>query len=755
MMLARAFVSHYRRHPIQLLALALMIVLATMLWTGVTVLTDQARNSLLQSENAVAARAHVIRSDGRPVGVDDFAALRMAGVCVAPWLELQRPPPEGRVIGIDPLAMGCFGDTGLGSGADTLDGAPFLDISEAAELSKEGYGSRLYLLARDENRDLPTGYILREFSMGPPTGELADSFLLNLDALSLLVLLITGLLVRSVHRLGIAQRHGSFSLLHRFGVPRQRITQWLTLELLVLTGICVVPGLWLGARLAGMLGSGFGQALDSLFDVAVYAGAEEALPWRAAAIVVFLVLAVCLVDWVVPAHWRAMAGQGRGRTIAFLMFLVGLVGVALAPALAWVFVATAMVFAGAGWLTPGWLALLAQRLSNRTGSRREDPLARWRQRELAVMFRHLALPVVALQFAMATVLAVQALVTTFEGTFETWLAQRLEAEFYVEVPANADADMAAAQLQSLDGIGPWHRVIRGQAHIARADSGSQRGLVDERIAVDLFALMPISDLVTKWSLLESVEEPWQKLETDSVMINEQLARRYRLEVGDMRDIRVADTNRNAEVVAIYADYGRPAGEILMAGSALPAAFKPHFQSFSVTPGSVAMSDIRGRLSDTWQTSELTIRDNNNIRALASKVFSQTFLLTRAISLLTLLLAAMALLIMGWVFFTTRVKYFQLLGVWGLPASKVRRQLRRLSVALTLTVTIAALPLGVWLTWVLVSRINPLAFGWSLPMDLYPLFWIELGLVAVATGLIIAHLMRRQLGHMDSIKQVEP
>lgn len=101
MMLARAFVSHYRRHPIQLLALALMIVLATMLWTGVTVLTDQARNSLLQSENAVAARAHVIRSDGRPVGVDDFAALRMAGVCVAPWLELQRPPPEGRVIGID------------------------------------------------------------------------------------------------------------------------------------------------------------------------------------------------------------------------------------------------------------------------------------------------------------------------------------------------------------------------------------------------------------------------------------------------------------------------------------------------------------------------------------------------------------------------------------------------------------------------------------------------------------------------------
>ncbi|WP_421841725.1 FtsX-like permease family protein [Marinobacter algicola] len=755
MMLARAFVSHYRRHPFQLLALALMIVLATMLWTGVTVLTDQARHSLFQSEDAVAARAHVIRADGRPVGVDDFAALRVAGVCVAPWLEVQRPPPEGRVIGIDPLAMGCFGDAVPGGGADSLEGAPFLDISEAAELSREGYGSQLYLLARDGNRDLPTGYTLGEFSMGPSTGELADSFLLNLDALSLLVLLITGLLVRSVHRLGVAQRHGSFSLLHRFGVPRQRITQWLALELLVLTGICVVPGLWLGTGLAGMLGSGFGQALGSLFDVAIYAGDAGSVPWRAAGIMLFLVLAVCLVDWVVPARWQAMAGQGRGRIIAFTVFLVGMVGVALAPGLAWVFAATAMVFAGAGWLTPGWLALLAQRLSNRTGSRREDPLARWRQRELAVMFRHLALPVVALQFAMATVLAVQALVTTFEGTFETWLAQRLAAEFYVEVPANADADVAAAQLQGLDGIGPWHRVIRGRANIAMVDPGSHHGLGNEPIAVDLFALLPISHLVKTWTLLESVEKPWLRLESDGVMINEQLARRYRLEVGDTLDIRLAVTNRSAEVVAIYADYGRPAGEILMAGSALPAAFKAHFQSFSVTPGSVAMADIRRRLSDTWQTSELTIRDNDSIRALASKVFSQTFLLTRAISLLTLLLAAMALLIMGWVFFTTRVKYFQLLGVWGLPASMIRRQLRRLSVALTLTVTIAALPLGVWLTWVLVSRINPLAFGWSLPMELYPLFWFELGVMAVATGLIIAYLMRLQLGHTDSIKQVEP
>ncbi|MEP1216959.1 MAG: ABC transporter permease [Marinobacter sp.] len=750
MMLVRAFVSHYRRHPFQLAALAVMIILATMLWTGVTVLTEQARSSLFQSEEAVAARVQVVRADGQPVNVEDFARLRMAGLCIAPWLEVQRPPPEGRAIGIDPLAMGCFGDATPGGDSGELDGAPFLDIAEAARLASEGYDRRLYLLAKHENVTLPESYMLREFSLGPPTGELADSFLLNLDALSLLVLLITGLLVRSVHRLGIAQRQSSFELLFRFGVPVRRVQQLLALELVVLTGICVLPGLWLGAKLAGMLGGGFGQALDSLFDVTLYAGSAEALPWQAAGVMVLLVLAVCLVDWLVPQRWQGAVSSNRGRLVAVLVLVAGLAVVALASDLARVFAGTALAFIGAGWLTPGMLAWLAQRLSDRAHPDGAGPLTRWRRRELAVMFRHLALPVVALQFAMATVLAVQALVTTFESTFDDWLAQRLEAEFYVEVPPGADAGLAADRLRVLEGVGSWHRVLRGEAIISSDGAGSD----DRTLPVDLFALAPISDLVSDWTLLASVDKPWQQLEQGGVMVNEQLARRRQLELGQALEVLVADTAISVAVVAIYADYGRPAGELLMAGAALPEGFVTRFESFSVNPGELPMADIRAQLAEVWNVTDVTVRDNASVRALASRVFGQTFLLTRAISLLTLVLAAVALLIMSWVFFTTRVWYFRLLGIWGLPARAVRSQLRRLSVTLTLAVTLAALPLGIWLTWVLVSRINPLAFGWSLPMALYPGFWLELGLVAVITGLVVARLMRRQLIHRESGKQVK-
>ena len=236
MTLPAALLSHYRRHPLQLLALAIMIILATMLWTGVNHLTSQARASLEQSESAVAERQQVVRADGQPVTVADFIELRRQGFCVMPWLEIFRPA-DGRIVGIDPLAAACFGNQADGAPApgNRLDGKPFVDISKAAELAADHRHELTLLIApATTNHSLPAGYEHAAFQVGPDTGELGESFLLNLDALGILVLLITALLVRSVYLLGLAQRRDSFALLHRYGVPQRQIRQWLVVELLVL-----------------------------------------------------------------------------------------------------------------------------------------------------------------------------------------------------------------------------------------------------------------------------------------------------------------------------------------------------------------------------------------------------------------------------------------------------------------------------------------------------------------------------------------
>lgn len=745
MTLFTALFSHYRRHPLQLAALALMILVATTLWSGVRQLTEQARTSLAQSEQVMAGRQQVVRVDGAGLTVGDFAVLRRAGVCVMPWLEVPRPDAVGLVIGIDPLAAHCFGEEGApfgtpgGSRPARLDGKPFVDIAEAARLARQLPAAEtppaLVLIAADDTpaAALPSGYRLVSVSTGPDTGELGESFLLNLDALGILVLLITALLLRSVYRLGIVQRRDSFALLQRFGVPLARLRRLLILEILVLSALCIGPGLWAGGWLAQSLGQGFGQSLQGLFDAPLYASPGH---WGEPALIMMtVVLLACLADFLVPVR-RSHAPRLRSYPLAGGLLVTGLVLALLGPSLVLLFVAVAMVFAGVGLLAP----LLIQWLAERAASMASDPLRRWRHRELAVMARQLALPVVALQFTLAMVLAVQALVTTFEDTFDRWLGQRLAAELYVPVPSGQPAEPAARWLAAQPGLqqgGAWHRVIRGRARVAVGDKAAR--------PVDLLAFAPVSSLVSDWDFLATDGNPWEALaRQDAVLVNEQLARRLGVGIGDRLALEIAGSPLALPVAGIYADYGRPAAEVLVSGALLPAGFEAEFESISITPGGLSREALVGGLKQVWQVPELTLRDNAEIRALAGGVFDQTFLLTRAMTLLTLTLAALALLIMGWVFFTGRAWYFRLLATWGLSRREVAAQLTRLSVGLTASVALLALPLGIWLTWVLVHRINPLAFGWSLPMAVYPGFWVELIGLSLLIGLGIALLMGRQL-----------
>jgi putative ABC transport system permease protein len=730
-----ALFSHYRRHPLQLAALAAMILLATALWTGIHHLTSQARASLEQSESAVAERQQVVREDGQPVSVQDFVTLRRQGLCVMPWLEVP-VPGRGRLVGIDPLAAHCFAEPGHTPAPwqGELDGKPFVDISEAAvQASAEASALVLLVSQADAQSPPPAGYRYQAFAVAPDTAELGDSFLLNLDALGVLVLLITSLLLRSVFLLGLAQRRESLALLYRYGVNRSQLSRLLLVENLLLALVCILPGVWLGRALSLVLADGFGQALEGLFDRPLYAGGGEDW-WLPTLTMVAAVVAACL------AGVRDSSGPLLTRVqpaIYVLLLALGLAVSLWAPTLIWLFLAVALVFLAAGWLAPLAIAGVVRWLARNTG----DPLIRWRLQEVAVLVRRLALPLVALQFALALVLAVHALVTTFEDTFDQWLGQRLEADYYIEVPPGADITAAASWLAAKpELVSPesWHQVIRGRASVQAAPGR-------EPVPVDVFALGPVSHLVQNWRLLAQTETPWQALARgEGLMVNEQLARRQKLAVGDRLIVRLGARRFQAPVLAVYPDYGRPSGEVLVLASLLPEDFEAGFRSLSISAGVEEIKVVEAQLARLWHTPQLTVRDNQAIRTLATDIFDQTFLLTRAMTTLTLILAAAALLLMVWVFLSTRAWYFRLLIVWGMPQRQAAAQLTRVSLALIFAVLVCALPLGVWLTWILVQRINPLAFGWSLPMAVYPGFWIELAVLALIIGLSIALLMRLQL-----------
>lgn len=722
-MILRAVLSHYRRHPLQLLALWLILTLATALWSGVWSLTGQARDSMTAGDSQLSGRQQVVRSDGAPVTVADFASLRRAGLCVFPWLQVAAGDSRGQIVGVDPLAMACSQGAAPGSGF-VLDGQPFVDIAEAAERAASGQAASLRLYVTEGSASLPEGWQRQGDPGGLSTGELSDSFLLNLDALGLLVVLVSALLIRSVYTLGLAQRRESLGLLERYGVTRRRLRVHLLLELVVLAALGVVPGYLLGQGLADVLAGGFGAALGNLFETDLLATGESATGFLVTLVMMILVVLWCGLDLL-----RTGAGHSHSKAhplLGAVLMLAGMVLVLPAQSLVTVFLGTGLALAGAGLITP---ALLVWCLSP---SPDMPPLKLWRRRELGVLAGRLALPLVALQLAAGTVIAVHALVSTFEGTFHEWLDQRLAGDVFAEMPEGKPLAPAASWLESQEGVTQWHPVLRGTASMSMNGESRQ---------VDLMATDTTSTLIRQWSLLASVSQPWRALADGDVLVNEQLARRQELTPGSLLSLAIAGEAREVTVAGVYADYGRPAGEVLMDTRYLPDGLVPGFRSLTIelADGSIGTSraDLVTGLEAAWEVGSLQVRDNETIHRLATRIFDQTFALTRAISYLTLLLAGVALLMTGWVVLRSRAWYFGLLSAWGLTHRQRRRTITMLTAEFMMAIWVAALPVGVALTWVLVDRINPVAFGWTLPMAVYPGYWLELlllfGLASVVVG----------------------
>ena len=120
-----------------------------------------------------------------------------------------------------------------------------------------------------------------------------------------------------------------------------------------------------------------------------------------------------------------------------------------------------------------------------------------------------------------------------------------------------------------------------------------------------------------------------------------------------------------------------------------------------------------------------------------RIFEHTFAVTAALSTLTLVVSAIALLAS----LTTLgdMRLAQVAPVWatGVP----RRRLAQLELVrillLTAATAVVATPLGLALAWCLVAVVNVQAFGWRLPFYVFPGQWLEILALALMTATIAA------------------
>ena len=790
----RALLSHWRRHPVQFFSVLTGLWLATALLTGVQALNSQARDSYARASQLIGGepQASLSTPDAASFPQALFAELRRAGWPVSPVVQgrvLLKGHEDQRLqlMGIDPLSLPGSGAV-AGQRLSQAQMVAFFDPPgrtwiaphtlqalglQAGERPLTASGQALPPL--QVQQDMAPGMLLTDIGFAqplldmpgrlsrllldksfaaahptPPAGlqlkqaqdnnlaRLTESFHLNLDALGFLSFVVGLFIVHAAIGLALEQRRGLLRTLRACGVSARMLILGLGMELGALALLGGVLGVASGYVLASLLLPDVAASLRGLYGAEV-PGQLSLSPWwwlaglglsllgalLAGAGSVWRAARLPLLALANPQAWHEAHGRWLRRQgwVASAALLIALLALWWGDSLAAGFVLMAALLLGAALGLPVLLNALLKALLGRSRS----VLGQWFLADCRQQLPALSLALMALLLALAANIGAGSMTSGFRLTFNHWLEQRLTAELYLNPRNPAQAEQLNTWLTQqplVQAVLPtWQVAVQLQGWPA-----------------DVFGVVDAPTYRQHWPLLEAARAPWdQLLRNDTLMLSEQLARRLNVQVGDAVEIPTPQGVWSPQVVGIYADYGNPKGHVLVNAQHLLAhwpTLSPARFNLRVLPQNVA--PLVREVQCEFALDDSRIVDQQQLKGWSSQVFERTFAATAALNSLTLGVAGVALFIS--LLTQSQSRLGQLAPLWALGVT--RRQLMLLNLGqtwlLAVLTLLLALPLGLLLAWCLDAVINVQAFGWRLPLHVFPWQLAQLlGLALLATLLASA------------------
>ena len=762
-----ALLSHWRCNPLQLFAFLAGLALATALWSGVQAINAEARASYDAAAATLGEGQYdqLVPRQGTTIPQDIYVALRRAGWLVSPVIEGQLA--DIRLVGLDvltaPDGLGASRMDGASAITSFADGAPLFANSETARALQDvaevqidtsvapgvavgDVGVVQRVLGRN---DLSRLLVLPEQPLGRPelaevapalrvqsaqqTADLAqmtDSFHLNLTAFGLLSFAVGLFIVHSTIGLAFEQRRGMIRTLRSLGVSLRVLTWLIVAEMLGLAVIAASLGIVLGYVIAGLLLPDVAATLQGLYGAQV-SGTLQLRPewWLSGLVISLLGTGVALAGRILqirrmpllasvrPRAW-AMAGAVRTRWLAIASaLLLGAAAVlsGLGNGLVAAFVLLACLLVGAALALP----VLAGAVLGLVQARATAPIWSWFWADTRQQLPGLSLALMALLLAVSANIGVSTMVSSFRLTFTGFLDQRLAPELFIEVDT-ADQSAALEAYLTEQGL-----EVLPLLNVSQSVAGQP---------ARVFGVEVGPTYRDNWVFLAARPDAWDRVAAGrAVVVNEQLARRADLWVGDAVDVAPGLT---LPIAAVVGDYGNPKGQVITSRAVFENLYPDRYPGqFGVRSDNV--SRLRQNIIEKVGLSENAMIDQAAIKAMSKQVFERTFSVTQALNALTLGVAGFAILMSLLTLADLRVP--QLAPVWALGLT--RRKLGQLellrAVVLSLVVFLCAVPLGLALAWVLLSIVNVEAFGWRLPMYLFPGDYLRLGGYAIVAALLAA------------------
>lgn len=600
---------------------------------------------------------------------------------------------------------------------------------------------------------LPQGVqITSVSSSGDTLSQMTAAFELNLQALSLLALVVGVFLIYNTVTFNVVQRRPTLGIMRSLGATRRQIFASIIGESLALGVVGTLAGLGLGIIFGRAAVGLVAQTVSNLyFTVNVQSIAVDAATLLKGAAVGVL---ASIIAAVIPAYdatrtppagtLRRSDQEDTARRLipvltgtAALMIVIGLILLALPTRSLYVsFGALFCIVVGGAFFTPAVL-IVFMRLAEPVLDRLFGILGRMAPRAVERSLSRTAVAVAALTIAVSVIVGVSVMISSFRSTVADWLTTTLGGDIFVSSPLSSpnassiDVDPAIIQIVAET---PGVREVSA-SRVTTVAAPDYPDLPAANLQAVDYDIAPNRGYV--WNNAPDGDVP-AALRDGAVMVSEPFAF-HREITPDRREITLmTDTGpRTFPIAAVFYDYATDQGQIVILRPIYDQYWDdPYITSLAayIVEGAELTSvveEVRGRLSGY----DLTAQANRDLREGVFEVFDDTFAITVALRLLATIVAFIGILSALLALQLENTRQYGVMRATGMTQGQVWRFTLLQTGLMGMVAGALALPIGLALAMVLLFVINVRSFGWT--MQFY--FSADEILLAFAVAVVAALL----------------
>lgn len=654
--------------------------------------------------------------------------------------------------------------------ARVLEGLILTDIASAQELfDLNGKLTRIDLIATDEQANkiaaaLPEGLrLVRASEQADTVTQLTAAFQLNLTAFSLLALAVGMFLIYNTVMFSVVQRRRMLGILRCVGVTGREIFFLIMSEAALLGLIGSLIGLGLGILLGRLTVALVTQTINDLyFTLTVSDVNVDALSLAKGLLlgIISALLAAALPAYeasAIPAVTVLQRSdlEDRIRRLLPRLNIIGGILILLGAGILFFGQSNiALLFGGIFCVLFGLvmyvplITVFLMRVTTATFGR-IGLIARMASRTVTQALSRTSVAIASLMVAVAVVIGVTVMIASFRSTVENWLAQTLNADFYITTPlagANRVVTMDPALVDKT-------RAVKGVQNIEVLRSVTVRGLEigDLRLNATQGGVAREARIFRSYN--GDPSKIYEQLNADAIAVTEPFANKHHVAEGDTLTLLTDQGAQSFPIIGVYYDYSSDQGSILMALDVYRKFWDdPEISGFSVyVAPNYDVNQVEDAVRVALSGNNIIVQSNRALRDAALVIFDRTFAITQALRVIAVAVAFIGILSALMALQLERTRELGTLRATGMTLRQLWRLTLLESGLMGAAAGILAIPVGLILAAILIYVINLRSFGWTIFFTSVPEVYAQALFISIGAALLAAIYPMARLSRLQVVE----